>query len=119
MRRLIWLFVLDFGCDRKEPAVDSGAVSECDSGIPALNWDNFGEGFLLENCQSCHAGSSQSRYDAPEEVTFDNKTQVWYWADRILARATGDEADMPPAGGVSDDDKQRLEWWLACAEEGT
>jgi uncharacterized membrane protein len=119
MWRLTWLLVFDFGCDRKQTTVETAVVSECDSGIPALTWDNFGQGFLLENCQSCHAGSAQNRHDAPEKVTFDNKAQAWYWAERILARALGDEADMPPAGGVSEDDKQRLEWWLTCAEVGT
>ena len=119
MWRLIWLLVFHFGCDQKDTAVDSAESSACETGTPSLSWDNFGEGFLLENCQPCHAGNAQNRFEAPEEVTFDNKAQAWYWAERILARATGEDADMPPAGGVSDDDKQRLEWWLTCADVGT
>ncbi len=87
--------------------------------VPLIDWNTFGQSFILHNCQGCHASYTENRHDAPEDVTFDSVDQVWTLADRVLARATGDSATMPPQGGVTDDDRTRLEWWLLCAPEGT
>ena len=81
---------------------------------PVTTWSNFGEGFLTENCQPCHATSSVDRHEAPESVTFDGPADVSRHRARILINATGDEPDMPPAGGVSAEDRARLEAWLLC-----
>lgn len=101
---------------------DSGgldtASSFCDSG-PTMTWANFGEGFLIENCNGCHAATAVNRFGAPEYVTFDTVDEVWVWASVILDVATGDAPTMPPTGGVVDDDRLRLEYWLRCAETGT
>ena len=101
---------------------DGGAVDTadafCEEG-PTMTWANFGDGFLIENCNGCHAATSANRYGAPEYVTFDTVEQVWVWATIILAVATGDDPVMPPTGGVEDDDRLRLEYWLRCAESGT
>lgn len=101
-------------------ATDSGADAEdpC-ADIPLLNYNNFGQGFMTENCQGCHASTSAERYGAPESVTFDTVDEVWSRAERILERSAGADASMPPAGGVPEDDRAKLEWWLLCAEEGT
>lgn len=89
--------------------------------VPLINYDNFGEGFIVEACQGCHASTATNRYGAPEDVSFDTVDQVWARADRVLARAAPLEAEpsMPPAGGTSEDDRTRLRWWLECAPEGT
>lgn len=109
--------------DSAAPGADSATAGDdtadpCD-GAPELTWANFGEGFLLAHCQGCHAGSAPDRHDAPEQVTFDSAEQAWYWAPRILARATGDAPTMPPMGGTDADDRQRLWWWLTCGTPGT
>jgi hypothetical protein len=107
---------------------DSGEDSESgDSGLdtaadlcadaPTVTWANWGEGFIVERCQSCHASTSPARYGAPEDVTFDDHDQVLTWKDRILARAAGEDADMPPSGGVDEDDRYLLEVWLTCYED--
>ena len=101
--------------DDSVPIVDSGLCDEA----PVVTWANFGQGFITENCQGCHASTAIDRYGAPESVTFDDLEEVWAQSDRILARSTGDSPTMPPAGGVSEDDRTRLVWWLECAEEGT
>lgn len=80
---------------------------------PSLTWDNFGEGFMIQHCQSCHASESPSRQGAPESVTFDTEEETLEQADRIRARVL-ESVDMPPQGGVTDDDLQKLEWWLDC-----
>jgi uncharacterized membrane protein len=95
---------------------DDGAVDALCDGAPVTTWDNFGAGFLKENCQPCHASTVavEDRQFAPVAVTFDTEADVWPLADRILARATGDAPTMPPRGGVTDDDRDRLEVWLTC-----
>ena len=99
----------DTGADTANPCAD----------IPLLNYNNFGKGFMTENCQGCHASTTAERYGAPESVYFDTVDAVWTWSERILARAASADATMPPAGGVSKDDRTKLEWWLLCADSGT
>ncbi|MDG1482500.1 MAG: hypothetical protein P8R54_23115 [Myxococcota bacterium] len=97
-----------------EPVVSPGPCED----VPTVTYSSFGEGFMTENCQGCHASTAADRYGAPEGVTFDTVKEVWLWQERILARSVGDNISMPPAGGVSKDDRTKLEWWLTCAEEG-
>lgn len=86
---------------------------------PVVTWDYWGEGFVRESCQPCHASTSANRQGAPENVTFDTEEEVLAQAGAILAAATGDEPRMPPGGGVTEDDRYLLEVWLTCqAEEG-
>jgi len=94
------------------------ATDPCE-GVPALSWESFGHGFLLSHCDGCHAAEAPNRYDAPEDVVFDTPEQAWAWAERILARAAADPPSMPPNGGVSEDDRTRLSWWLTCGVPGT
>lgn len=88
---------------------------------PAQTWDNFGQGFMIEACQGCHASTATQRYGAPQDVTFDSAAQVWAHAGRVLARAapTDGPPTMPPAGGTTEEDRARLRWWLTCGEPGT
>ncbi|MFM7203832.1 MAG: hypothetical protein ACKO6N_23870 [Myxococcota bacterium] len=81
---------------------------------PVVTWANFLEGFMVENCQTCHASAATERYGAPENVTFDTEGQVETWETRILARATGESPSMPPGGGVSADDRTLLGISLVC-----
>lgn len=36
------------------------------------------------------------------------------YADRIIARGTGDAPSMPPVGGSSEDGRERVLQWLEC-----
>ena len=109
------LFLLLVGCSA-EPSDTAEACADA----PELTYENWGEGFLTENCQSCHASTTDNRYSAPESVIFDTVEDAWSWRERILARAIDkDPSPMPPAGGVLEDDLQRLVWWFECAEEGS
>lgn len=109
---------LGAGCGA--PSADDTARSDdaC-ADVPQLTWENFGEGFLVENCQGCHASDARDRYGAPEAATFDTPEQAWAWSERILAVATGDAPTMPPSGGATADDRVRLGWWLECGTPGT
>lgn len=113
------LLLLLSACGTKDDAggLDTGLCVDA----PVLMWSNFGEGFLIENCQTCHASTTTDRHDAPEDVVFDTLADVQAERDAILDAATGDDPSMPPQGGVSDDDRLRLEIWLTCwidEEEG-
>lgn len=94
-------------------ADDSGGEDLC-AEAPVVTWANFGEGFMLENCQSCHAESAVDRHDAPVGVAFDTPEDIARWAERILARAAGDAPTMPPGGGTVADDREMLRIWLEC-----
>jgi len=95
---------------------DTGELTCLD--VPEVNYHNFGDAFLRHNCQGCHASTAENRYGAPETVQFDTVEDAWDWSDRIVATAIGNEASMPPAGRVSDDEQVMLYWWLECGKEG-
>lgn len=108
-------------CSDKTTEDDTGSPPGACDDAPVVTWNNFGQGFLIENCQSCHASTSPNRHDAPEAVVFDTLADVKAQKDRIQARALGEDPTMPPEGGVSDDDRALLQIWLDCwldQEEG-
>lgn len=113
MRGAALALLLIAACSDK--AGESGAG---DSGLcadaPVLMYANFGQGFLLENCQSCHASTSLDRNGAPEGVVFDTLEDVLPLADLILAQAGGEDPPMPPQGGVEDLEREKLRIWLSC-----
>jgi len=98
---------------RTADATTTAPLDWCDR-APIVTWDNFGAGFLVENCQPCHASASLARHDAPEDIAFDTLDDARALRQRILVVATGDEPEMPPAGGVSVADRALLEVWLRC-----
>jgi hypothetical protein len=95
-------------------AVDTGAVLPGCAGEPVVTWANFGQGFLREQCQACHASTVVNRGDTPADVIFDTEDDAVRLADRIEARALGSAPSMPPEGGVSETDRTLLEVWLRC-----
>ncbi len=114
------------GCGRPEAADEptgggGGAGGQgpdpCEE-APVITWDSFGEGFLTGNCQPCHASTSLDRHDAPPAITFDDRELALALGARILARAGGDAPTMPPGGGTSPLDRERLRIWLTCWEPG-
>ncbi len=92
--------------------IDSGLDSD-PCAAPLVTWDNFGEGFLLTNCQGCHASTSEERYGAPLEVSFDTEEQAAAFSERLRVTVL-ETGSMPPAGGVHEDDLVLLERWLEC-----
>ncbi len=134
---LVWLLACtgapsegaaDTSQERDGAPADTQVVTDTDAALDTsdpcseamtVTWNSWGRGFLTESCQGCHASTATNRYGAPEEVVFDTVDDAWAWSDRILARAAGENPSMPPAGGVTDDDRTRLSWWLACGEPGS
>lgn len=114
-----WVLIACSGVAVVGEGDDSAPTADPCADVPLLTWETFGEGFLISQCDGCHAASSPDRHDAPAEVHFDTPAEAWSWSERILARAAGDDATMPPNGGVSADDRTRLGWWLGCGVPGT
>ncbi|MEO8701840.1 MAG: c-type cytochrome [Kofleriaceae bacterium] len=82
-----------------------------ESGTP-LTYDNFGAGFMADNCNRCH---SEAKSGAPRAFNFDTVEAVRDHADRIFARAAADNVSMPP--GPDDPppaEREQLAEWLAC-----
>lgn len=86
---------------------------------PVVTWANFGQGFLLQECQGCHASTAINRFGAPEAVYFDTVDDAWRLHDDILDQAGAEPPTMPPSAATKADDRQLLRWWLNCAAEGT
>ncbi len=102
-----------------ETGVDTEAMlAPCDA-QPTITYDTFGRGFLATYCDGCHGTDVTNRQGAPDDVVFDDRETAETWADRILVRSApedGSAPTMPPAGGVPDDDRDRLLVWLTCGE---
>jgi uncharacterized membrane protein len=109
---LLWLGACAGGTSDTEKPVDTEDTPAC-TPDPAYNWDTFGAGFVAGRCQGCHGSASTDRHGAPDAVTFDNERQVVQQADAFL-RTVLEEASMPPGGGLTDLEKERLAAWLAC-----
>ena len=103
---MIWIFL---------SCASSEIPDDCET-AQVVTWASFGEGFMIENCQSCHSSTSPNRYGAPMDVQFDSHEDVLSWSDSILELSVGHNPSMPPGGGVSDSDLMLLEDWLICWE---
>jgi uncharacterized membrane protein len=80
-----------------------------------LDYAGFGEPFLAEHCQPCHASDSEARNGAPQAFTFDTVEQVREHRERMFVRAAADNTTMPP--GPDDppaEEREMFADWLAC-----
>lgn len=110
-------------CSDKEPhdssvpahaceALEEPSPGDCD-GVYEVTWSSWGDGFMRTQCQGCHASTTPDRFGAPEANVFDTVLDVCEQRERIQVRVLDDET-MPPAGGLTDDDKVLLQMWLDC-----
>ena len=99
--------------DSAEPNDLSLSDDGCDS-APLVTWDNWAESMMITHCQGCHASASPNRYGAPLDIHFDHKEAAFDLADRIYIR-TLEQEDMPPAGGILEEDLYLLDIWLRCS----
>jgi len=77
---------------------------------------DFGAPLLFTWCTGCHSSAvpEKDRRGAPLTVNLDALENVRALRDRVFARAADAHKTMPPAGGISDDDRLLLGDWLAC-----
>ena len=99
--------------ETEEPTDLDISTEGCDD-APMVTWDNWVESMIITHCQGCHASSSPNRYGAPLEIHFDHKEAAYDLADRIYIR-TLEQEDMPPAGGILEEDLYLLDIWLRCS----
>ena len=97
---------------------DADSAETCDD-APYADWNSFGHGFVIENCQACHGAEGDARHGAPEHVRFDTREDVWLHAARVLALAGAEPPSMPPMGGTSESDRVLLRAWLECGDSGS
>ena len=79
-------------------------------------YETVGEPFMRTWCTPCHHSelSGDDRPLGSEGVNLDTYTLVVSHLERIEARALGESPTMPPAGGPSPEDLERLAFWLEC-----
>jgi hypothetical protein len=116
---LLLLAVAACGGEDPAPAPTSGFRSVWERPCPegsALTWETFGEGFVRTWCTSCHSRDLAEgvRQGAPLDVNLDTAGGVRRHLDRVWAMAADGNASMPPVGGPSPEDRERLGEWLAC-----
>ncbi|MFN3201440.1 MAG: hypothetical protein ACE366_23765 [Bradymonadia bacterium] len=105
---------VDMGVEAEDAAINGADLGFCDEDLPVQSWANFGQGFVTTYCAGCHSAESIDRKGAPAGVDFDTEAQAMAFADRILARTTGEMPDMPPAGGPPPETLERVRIWLEC-----
>lgn len=93
---------------------DSGLSCDRD---PPLTYENFGQGFMGVHCAGCHSALNPAghRKGAPAGVDLDTYEGVLQWAYRSEVRAIGDNPGMPPGGGPSEAERERLDEWFRCS----
>ena len=100
---MIWLI---FACSNPQPPV-------CDTAAD-VTYAEFGESFLRQHCQGCHASTSTNRQGAPSTIYFDTVEDVWRLSADILRVTTSEIPTMPPAWTLEEHDIEMLRWWLEC-----
>ncbi|MEQ1570895.1 MAG: cytochrome c [Myxococcota bacterium] len=80
-----------------------------------VTWDNYAQGFFVGYCQTCHAAGSPDRHDAPAGVIFDTEADARRWAGAVRATVLGEAPTMPPGGGLTAEELELLDAYLACS----
>lgn len=106
------LLLLALGCTGAGTVDTAVSTDPCADG-PRVTYTNWGRGFFLNYCTSCHSAAAPNRYGAPDTVDFDTEEQVVTFAAAIR-RAVLEEETMPVGGGVYDDDLVLLDQLLTC-----
>ena len=87
----------------------------CPPGGTTLTWDNFGQGFFEQYCDSCHSAPDGQRNGAPDNYVFGTREAVVALKDRIFANSAATNDAMPPGpDGPPSNVRDELADWLAC-----
>ena len=79
-------------------------------------YENTGEIFMLNWCTSCHHSdlTGEDRVEGTEGVNLNGFANVSVLLDRIDAVALSDNPTMPPSGGPTQAELERMREWLTC-----
>ena len=111
-------YSVNIGPKNKPEQTDTGFETElfelgdC-ADLPYVTWDSWAKGTLTTHCQGCHASETPMTYGAPLNVNFDTQQETLQWLGRIKARVLVSQ-DMPPAGGLLEEELYLLQIWLDC-----
>ena len=75
---------------------------------PPYSWDGWASGFFTSQCASCHLGT-----DGIPVIDFRALDAVLEHEEGVRRRVL-EQGDMPPGGGVSPQELERLEAFLDC-----
>jgi len=97
-------------------------VHEGDESCPpdsVADWDTVGQPLLSTWCTPCHTSHliEGERQGAPVGLDFDTYEASALQVEGILS-ASVNSTRMPPAGGMSDEDREALGEWIACGAPG-
>jgi len=101
-------------------STDTGTTTEpLPEGCDTVSWELTGKPFLNTWCTSCHSSllEGDERYGATDNVDFDTYDGAAFWEVRIEDR-TFVAQDMPPAGGISEEELEQFALWLDCGLPG-
>jgi len=120
IKRLGWMILLLISCDTterkslQEKQHLRREAGDCDNSV--YNYTNVGDPFMRTWCTSCHHSDLEQewRAGAPLGVDLNTYELVAQYAERIDARAIGENPTMPPAGGPTQIEIDRLQVWLEC-----
>lgn len=84
----------------------------CPEGGTELTYDNFGQAFFATHCTDCHSvGSGQGE---AENKPFETLADIQAEAEAIYGQAGGANDIMPPGGGPTAEERDKLTEWLSC-----
>lgn len=110
---LLLLLLLACGDATLSPGSEGAVLPAACSTAPRVTWENWGQGFFMTRCGSCHTPTAQDRHGAPEGVDFVTHSDMIGWSDAIWQAVVVDET-MPLGGGLGAEDMALLQTLLAC-----
>jgi uncharacterized membrane protein len=87
----------------------------CPKGGTTLTYDNFGKGFFIAYCNTCHSAPDGQRNGAPDDEVFDSVEEIRAHAATIFIDAATTNDAMPPGPYPPPiAARDQLAEWLAC-----
>jgi uncharacterized membrane protein len=116
---MLALVLVACGGTAPPPASTSAPLSVWQRTCPhdsTVTWDNFGSALMHTYCTVCHSSDlpPDQRQLAPEDVNLDTVGGVRRNIEKVWLDAADGHVLMPPVGGPSMADRERLGEWLAC-----
>ena len=101
-------------CGEMDDVMQDPPQGPCET--TTASYETVGEPFMRTWCTPCHHEELEGRYRpaGSEDVDLNSYALVRQHLDRIEARALGESPTMPPAGGPSPGDLDRLRLWIEC-----
>lgn len=131
--RLALVALLVAGCAAEGGPVRPDDVTFATRECPdesTLDYDTFGEPFLLDWCTGCHSSAlpEDLRAEAPEEINFDafdetlatglaTETDPMELLELMYNQAADGRDQMPPEGGPGEAERELLGEWIACERD--